>query len=146
MSRQWQKMVHHPALWLHHCLRITERDPNPVRPPPTPEGWYVSTRLHAFTIHCSLFLGSRCTAPSTTVNPTSTMASRNPSASSKAILPFAPPFYSAASGSSAEVMMRLSASGTSRQASARNAYKSRSQSAASISWPRKVSFPSCRMF
>ncbi|KAF8682105.1 hypothetical protein AX14_004391, partial [Amanita brunnescens Koide BX004] len=39
VSRQWQKMIHHPALWLYHCLRITARDPNPVRPPPTPEGW-----------------------------------------------------------------------------------------------------------
>ena len=97
-----------------------------------------------YVLTCALYsllpiLGSRCTVPSTTVNPTSTMACRNPSASSKAIPPFVPLFYSAASGSSAEVMTRPSASGTWRLASARSAYRSRSQSAASISWPKKVS-------
>ncbi|KAM6494830.1 WD40-repeat-containing domain protein [Amanita muscaria] len=39
VSKKWQKMVHHPALWLHHCLRITARDPSPVKRPSTPEGW-----------------------------------------------------------------------------------------------------------
>ncbi|KAF8638454.1 hypothetical protein AX17_002188 [Amanita inopinata Kibby_2008] len=39
VSKKWQKIVHHPALWRYHCLRITERDPSPVKAPPTPEGW-----------------------------------------------------------------------------------------------------------
>ncbi|KAF8347588.1 hypothetical protein F5887DRAFT_956525 [Amanita rubescens] len=39
VSKKWQKMVHHPALWHYHCLRITTRDPNPVRRPAKPEGW-----------------------------------------------------------------------------------------------------------
>ncbi|KAF8629484.1 hypothetical protein AX15_003417 [Amanita polypyramis BW_CC] len=39
VSKKWQKMVHHPALWMYHCLRITARDPSPARPPATPEGW-----------------------------------------------------------------------------------------------------------
>jgi pyrimidine and pyridine-specific 5'-nucleotidase len=39
VSKKWQKMVHHPALWHYHCLRITTRGPNPVRHPAKPEGW-----------------------------------------------------------------------------------------------------------
>ncbi|KII85487.1 hypothetical protein PLICRDRAFT_116210 [Plicaturopsis crispa FD-325 SS-3] len=40
VSKKWQQMVHHPALWRYHCLRITATDPMPVRPPSTPAGWY----------------------------------------------------------------------------------------------------------
>ena len=32
-------MVHLPALWKFHCLRITANDPIPVRRPRNPEGW-----------------------------------------------------------------------------------------------------------
>lgn len=32
-------MVHLPALWKYHCLRITATDPIPVRSPAKPEGW-----------------------------------------------------------------------------------------------------------
>lgn len=39
VSRKWQDMVHHPALWRYHCLRITANDPTPVKPPAKPEGW-----------------------------------------------------------------------------------------------------------
>ncbi|KDR79285.1 hypothetical protein GALMADRAFT_223515 [Galerina marginata CBS 339.88] len=39
VSRKWQQMVHHPALWQYHCLKITEHDPSPVIPPAKPEGW-----------------------------------------------------------------------------------------------------------
>lgn len=41
VSKKWQEMVHLPALWRYHCLRITATDPSPVRPPSSPEGWYV---------------------------------------------------------------------------------------------------------
>ncbi|EDR09874.1 uncharacterized protein LACBIDRAFT_318148 [Laccaria bicolor S238N-H82] len=40
VSKKWQTMVHHPALWRYHCLRITATDPTPVTPPATPEGWH----------------------------------------------------------------------------------------------------------
>ncbi|KAH9913632.1 uncharacterized protein B0H18DRAFT_1047967 [Fomitopsis serialis] len=39
VSKKWQEMVHSPALWRYHCLRITATDPMPVRPPAKPEGW-----------------------------------------------------------------------------------------------------------
>ncbi|PPQ94181.1 hypothetical protein CVT25_003818 [Psilocybe cyanescens] len=39
VSKKWQQVVHHPALWKYHCLRITEHDPSPVQPPAKPEGW-----------------------------------------------------------------------------------------------------------
>ncbi|KAL4252237.1 putative E3 ubiquitin ligase complex SCF subunit sconB [Abortiporus biennis] len=39
VSKKWQEMVHLPALWRYHCLRITATDPSPVRPPARPEGW-----------------------------------------------------------------------------------------------------------
>lgn len=39
VSKKWQEMVHLPALWKHHTLRITATDPAPVRPPSSPEGW-----------------------------------------------------------------------------------------------------------
>ncbi|KZT70659.1 hypothetical protein DAEQUDRAFT_756263 [Daedalea quercina L-15889] len=39
VSKKWQEMVHLPALWKYHCLRITATDPIPVRPPAKPEGW-----------------------------------------------------------------------------------------------------------
>lgn len=39
VSKKWQEMVHCPALWKYHCLRITATDPSPVRPPAKPEGW-----------------------------------------------------------------------------------------------------------
>ncbi|PPQ95787.1 hypothetical protein CVT26_015887 [Gymnopilus dilepis] len=40
VSKKWQQMVHHPALWQYHCLRITANDPAPVQPPATPDGWF----------------------------------------------------------------------------------------------------------
>ncbi|KAL1669902.1 hypothetical protein GGF50DRAFT_43416 [Schizophyllum commune] len=39
VSKKWQAMVHHPAIWRHHTLRITAADPVPVKPPAQPEGW-----------------------------------------------------------------------------------------------------------
>ncbi|KAF9044249.1 WD40-repeat-containing domain protein [Panaeolus papilionaceus] len=39
VSKKWQAMVHHPALWQYHCLKITQHDPSPIQPPTTPEGW-----------------------------------------------------------------------------------------------------------
>jgi len=39
VSKKWQDLVHLPALWKYHCLRITSTDPTPVRPPSKPEGW-----------------------------------------------------------------------------------------------------------
>ncbi|XP_006456105.1 hypothetical protein AGABI2DRAFT_188160 [Agaricus bisporus var. bisporus H97] len=39
VSKKWQIMVHHPAIWRYHCLRITATDPHPLKPPATPEGW-----------------------------------------------------------------------------------------------------------
>ncbi|KZT25821.1 hypothetical protein NEOLEDRAFT_1132791 [Neolentinus lepideus HHB14362 ss-1] len=39
VSRKWQEMVHLPALWRYHCLRITATDPMPLKPPARPEGW-----------------------------------------------------------------------------------------------------------
>ncbi|EJD07855.1 uncharacterized protein FOMMEDRAFT_73579 [Fomitiporia mediterranea MF3/22] len=40
VSKKWQALVHNPAIWRHHCLVLTATDPIPLRPPPTPEGWY----------------------------------------------------------------------------------------------------------
>ncbi|KAF8192949.1 hypothetical protein BJ912DRAFT_961474 [Pholiota molesta] len=37
VSRKWQQIVHHPALWQYHCLRITANDPSPVIPPAKPK-------------------------------------------------------------------------------------------------------------
>ncbi|KAL1744912.1 WD40-repeat-containing domain protein [Schizophyllum fasciatum] len=39
VSKKWQAMVHHPAIWRYHTLRITAADPVPVKPPAQPEGW-----------------------------------------------------------------------------------------------------------
>ncbi|KAH8103344.1 hypothetical protein BXZ70DRAFT_1054992 [Cristinia sonorae] len=39
VSKKWQEMVHLPALWKFHCLRITANDPMPLRRPKNPEGW-----------------------------------------------------------------------------------------------------------
>lgn len=39
VSKKWQQMVHLPALWRYHCLRITASDPVPLKPPAKPEGW-----------------------------------------------------------------------------------------------------------
>ena len=39
VSRRWQKLVHHPALWRAHCLRVTATDPVKLRPPSQPEQW-----------------------------------------------------------------------------------------------------------
>ncbi|KNZ76284.1 F-box/WD repeat-containing protein 7 [Termitomyces sp. J132] len=46
VSQQWRAIVSHPGLWRYHCLRITATDPSPVRPPATPEGWYVPLLHH----------------------------------------------------------------------------------------------------
>lgn len=39
VSKKWQGMVHVPALWKVHCLRITATDPIPLKAPPTSAGW-----------------------------------------------------------------------------------------------------------
>ena len=39
VSRKWQEVVLHPAIWRYHCLKLTATDPAPLKPPPTPEGW-----------------------------------------------------------------------------------------------------------
>ncbi|KAI5118372.1 hypothetical protein M0805_008700 [Coniferiporia weirii] len=39
VSKQWQSMVHNPALWRYYCLLLTATDPVPLRPPSSPEGW-----------------------------------------------------------------------------------------------------------
>ncbi|TFK50497.1 hypothetical protein OE88DRAFT_1631183 [Heliocybe sulcata] len=39
VSKKWQEMVHLPALWRYHCLRITASDPIPLKSPARPEGW-----------------------------------------------------------------------------------------------------------
>lgn len=39
VSKKWQEMVHLPALWRYHTLRITATDPVSLKPPSKPEGW-----------------------------------------------------------------------------------------------------------
>ncbi|EJT99849.1 hypothetical protein DACRYDRAFT_117488 [Dacryopinax primogenitus] len=39
VSHTWQGLVHHPALWRGHCLRLSATDPVPLRPPANPSGW-----------------------------------------------------------------------------------------------------------
>ncbi|KAI0635102.1 hypothetical protein C8Q77DRAFT_1217037 [Trametes polyzona] len=39
VSKKWQEVVHLPAIWRYHCLRITAMDPMPLKPPAKPEGW-----------------------------------------------------------------------------------------------------------
>ncbi|KAI0674245.1 hypothetical protein C8Q78DRAFT_1184312 [Trametes maxima] len=39
VSKKWQEVVHLPAIWRYHCLRITATDPLPLKPPAKPEGW-----------------------------------------------------------------------------------------------------------
>lgn len=39
VSKKWQEVVHLPALWRYHCLRITAMDPIPLKAPAKPEGW-----------------------------------------------------------------------------------------------------------
>ncbi|KAG8818713.1 hypothetical protein FRC17_010736 [Serendipita sp. 399] len=39
VSKKWQELVHHPALWRRHCLMITATDPIPLRPPANLEEW-----------------------------------------------------------------------------------------------------------
>ncbi|CAL1710972.1 unnamed protein product [Somion occarium] len=47
VSKKWQEIVHLPALWRYHCLRITATDPMPAKPPAQPEGWELLYRsLH----------------------------------------------------------------------------------------------------
>lgn len=41
VSKKWQEVVHAPAIWRYHCLRITAMDPLPLKPPAKPQGWYV---------------------------------------------------------------------------------------------------------
>jgi pyrimidine and pyridine-specific 5'-nucleotidase len=88
VSKKWQQMVHHPALWRYHCLQLTATDPTPLRPPSTPEGWCVSP-----TYHCELpsddWKGSHCTGHCTTANPISTMHSHSASVSFKVTPTFA---------------------------------------------------------
>ncbi|KAI9441365.1 hypothetical protein H4582DRAFT_2206492 [Lactarius indigo] len=39
VSKKWQEIVHLPALWKRHCLRLTATDPMPLKAPASPEGW-----------------------------------------------------------------------------------------------------------
>jgi pyrimidine and pyridine-specific 5'-nucleotidase len=39
VSKKWQGVVRHPALWKFYCERITANDPEPLVPPSTAEGW-----------------------------------------------------------------------------------------------------------
>lgn len=39
VSKKWQEIVHLPALWKRHCLRLTSMDPIPLKAPFSPEGW-----------------------------------------------------------------------------------------------------------
>ncbi|OJT07766.1 F-box/WD repeat-containing protein 7 [Trametes pubescens] len=39
VSKKWQEVVHAPAIWRYHCLRITAMDPLPLKPPAKPQGW-----------------------------------------------------------------------------------------------------------
>jgi hypothetical protein len=39
VSKKWQGVVRHPALWKFYCENITANDPEPLVPPLTAEGW-----------------------------------------------------------------------------------------------------------
>lgn len=39
VSKKWQELVHHPALWRHHCLVLTATDPVPLSPPANLDDW-----------------------------------------------------------------------------------------------------------
>ncbi|TFY80623.1 hypothetical protein EWM64_g3394 [Hericium alpestre] len=39
VSKKWQEMIHMPAIWKYHCLRITATDPMPLKSPSSPAGW-----------------------------------------------------------------------------------------------------------
>lgn len=39
VSKKWQGVVRHPALWKFYCEGITANDPEPLVPPLTAEGW-----------------------------------------------------------------------------------------------------------
>ncbi|KAH9072932.1 hypothetical protein EDB83DRAFT_2219927 [Lactarius deliciosus] len=39
VSKKWQEIVHLPALWKRHCLRLTATDPIPLKAPVSPDGW-----------------------------------------------------------------------------------------------------------
>ncbi|KAI0049336.1 hypothetical protein FA95DRAFT_1588315 [Auriscalpium vulgare] len=39
VSKKWQEMVHMPALWKYHCLKLTATDPIPLKAPSSPAGW-----------------------------------------------------------------------------------------------------------
>lgn len=83
VSKRWQEMVHNPALWRYHCLRLTATDPAPLRPPPRPEGWYVLSFSDTL-IHLSCRPGNHYTALSITASLISIMDFLRGCASSKA--------------------------------------------------------------
>lgn len=39
VSKKWQELVHLPALWKSHCIRLTATDPIPLKAPSSPAGW-----------------------------------------------------------------------------------------------------------
>jgi len=39
VSKKWQEIVHSPALWKYHCLRLTATDPVPLKAPSSATGW-----------------------------------------------------------------------------------------------------------
>ena len=88
MSKKWQQMVHHPALWRFHCLQLTATDPMPLRPPSTAEGWCVSPKLYC-EASSDCRTGSRYIGHCTTANPISTMHSHNAYVSFKVTPTFA---------------------------------------------------------
>ncbi|KAI0273050.1 hypothetical protein BGY98DRAFT_999687 [Russula aff. rugulosa BPL654] len=39
VSKKWQELVHLPALWKYHCIRLTATDPIPLKAPSSPAEW-----------------------------------------------------------------------------------------------------------
>lgn len=39
VSKKWQELVHLPALWKYHCIKLTATDPIPLKAPSSPAGW-----------------------------------------------------------------------------------------------------------
>lgn len=70
VSKKWKEMVHHPALWKYHSLKITATDPMPLKRPTRPDGWLVIPMFFS-PPNFTMCLGNRFTALYITENPTS---------------------------------------------------------------------------
>ena len=70
VSKKWQELVHLPALWKYHCIRLTATDPIPLKAPPSPAEWYAPMQGPG-PVFTSLDTGNHFIAPCTIVNPTS---------------------------------------------------------------------------